>query len=158
MAKDIHDVFRFDLGHRFAGDEIDVVVKQLVPAHPVKGYVPAYDCRVVKAGSSEQIGRINVRVGYVDSLVKYGGHIGYGIDEAHRGRRYACKACQLVKPIFVAHGIDVIWITCNPDNWPSRKTCEYLGCQFVEIVDLPEDNDMYLEGERQKCRYRLIVY
>jgi hypothetical protein len=25
----------------------------------------------------------------------------------------------------------------------------------VEIVDLPEETDMYQEGERQKCRYRL---
>jgi hypothetical protein len=26
---------------------------------------------------------------------------------------------------------------------------------LVEIVDLPEDNDMYQKGERRKCRYRL---
>ena len=25
---------------------------------------------------------------------------------------------------------------------------------MTEIVDLPTDNDMYREGERQKCRYR----
>jgi len=26
---------------------------------------------------------------------------------------------------------------------------------LVEIVDLPEDNDMYQKGERRKCRYLL---
>ena len=29
------------------------------------------------------------------------------------------------------------------------------GAELVEIVDLPEDNDMYQKGERRKCRYLL---
>lgn len=48
-----------------------------------------------------------------------------------------------------------LWMTCSPDNLASRCTCELLGAVFVETVDLPEDIDMYREGERQKCRYRL---
>jgi tagatose 1,6-diphosphate aldolase len=48
-----------------------------------------------------------------------------------------------------------LWITCNPENIASRRTCEAAGADFVEIVDLPSDIDMYQEGERQKCRYRL---
>jgi tagatose 1,6-diphosphate aldolase len=54
--------------------------------------------------------------------------------------------------------MDVVWITCNPDNWASRRTCERLGCQLVDIVELPEHIDMYQDGERQKCRYRWIIY
>ena len=42
-----------------------------------------------------------------------------------------------------------LYITCNPDNIPSRKTCEKLGLILEEIVDLPEDNEMYKEGERK---------
>lgn len=42
----------------------------------------------------------------------------------------------------------------NPDNHASRKTCEYAGGTLEAIVDLPEDNDMYMDGERQKCIYR----
>jgi tagatose 1,6-diphosphate aldolase len=29
------------------------------------------------------------------------------------------------------------------------------GAVFVEIVPLPPNNDQYLEGEREKCRYRI---
>ena len=47
-----------------------------------------------------------------------------------------------------------LWVTCNPDNIASRRTCELAGGVLVEIVDLPEDIDMYQEGERRKCRYR----
>ena len=39
--------------------------------------------------------------------------------------------------------MDVLWITCNPDNWPSRKTSEWIGATLVEIVDLPPENDQY---------------
>jgi hypothetical protein len=42
-----------------------------------------------------------------------------------------------------------LWITCNPDNWPSRKTCEYLGATLVEVVDLPKESALYQRGERQ---------
>ena len=50
-----------------------------------------------------------------------------------------------------------LWITCNPDNLASRRTCELAGAEFMGIVDLPPDSDMYLEGERQKCRYLLAT-
>jgi tagatose 1,6-diphosphate aldolase len=61
----------------------------------------------------------------------------------------------LLLPLARSHGLMTIWITCNPDNFASRRTCELAGATLVEIVDLPEDNDMYQRGERQKCRYRL---
>ena len=52
------------------------------------------------------------------------------------------------------HGINPVWITCNPDNWASRRTCEIAGGKLIEIVDIPKHNDQYKIGERQKCRYR----
>jgi tagatose 1,6-diphosphate aldolase len=84
----------------------------------------------------------------------YAGHIGYGINERYRSNRYAAKACNLIKPVAIDHGFKTLWITCNPDNHPSRRTCEILGCELVEIVDLPVDTAMYRQGDRQKCRYR----
>lgn len=50
-----------------------------------------------------------------------------------------------------------LWITCNPDNRASRRTCELAGAALMEIVDLPSNSDMYLEGDRQKYRYRLAT-
>jgi tagatose 1,6-diphosphate aldolase len=31
------------------------------------------------------------------------------------------------------------------------------GAEFIDINDLPPETDMYQEGERQKCRYRLTL-
>jgi predicted acetyltransferase len=150
--------WKYEVGHRFSGKEVDVVIEQRAPADPQKGWVPAYTLSIRQKETNITVGEISARIGYTDDLVRYGGQIGYRVDEAHRGHRYAAKGCGLIDEIFRAHGMDVVWITCNPDNWPSRRTCEILGCTLVEIVDLPPDNNMYLGGERQKCRYRRIIY
>lgn len=47
-----------------------------------------------------------------------------------------------------------LWITCNPENISSWKTCELAGGKLIEIVDLPEHNDQHQRGERKKCMYR----
>lgn len=134
--------------------EINVVVREKRPAPKKKGYVPAYEFDICLPGKPDPIGRIGLRIGNTKYVIKYGGHIGYAINENYRGHRYASKACNLVKRIAIAHGLKTLWITCNPDNIASRRTCEILGCELVEIVNLPEDNDMFQDGERQKCRYR----
>ena len=122
------------------------------------GWLRTLHYDITHAETGETVGNIDFRLGYTTSVVRYGGHIGYGIDPEWRGRRLAAKACSLLKPVAKAHGMDVIWITCNPDNWPSRKPCERLAATLVEIVDIPPDNNQYQRGERQKCRYRWTIY
>src|SRR5262249_656495 len=100
-------------------------------------------------------GYIALRVGNVPSIVLYAGHIGYRVESAFRGHHYAARSCKLLLPLARSHGLNPLWITSNPDNFASRRTCELAGAKLVEIVDLPVDNDMFLSGERQKCRYRI---
>ena len=96
------------------------------------------------------------RSGHNES-VYYGGNIGYRVHPAHRGRHYAGKACLLLFQLAEKHGMEYLYITCNPENMASRKTCEFAGGVLEGIVELPPDNDMYLEGERQKCIYRFSL-
>jgi tagatose 1,6-diphosphate aldolase len=146
--------FQFlDVG-TLSDDEIELVVIETTSADEKKGYVPAYMFDIRLAGKSDSVGRIHLRIGSTPRLIMYAGHIGYGIGEPYRGHGYAAKACRLIKPVALDHGLKTLWITCNPDNIPSRRTCEIIGGELVEIVDLPEDSDMYQDGERQKCRYR----
>ena len=138
--------------------EIDLTVESEIEAQPERGLTPVYRFRISRHGETRKVGLIELRVGYTNSLVWYAGHIGYRIYSSFRGHRYAAKACRLLKPVAIDHGMDTIWITCNPDNWPSRRTCELVGCELVDIVDVPPDNNMYQRGERKKCRYRWILY
>jgi len=132
--------------------EIALRIHEKVPGNPEKEFVPAYKYNITLHDSEEPIGIIDVRIGENEKLY-YGGHIGYTIEEAHRGHSYASKACRLIGKVSKVHGMDKVTITCNPDNYPSRRTCEKLGAELLEIVDLPEYNDMYKEGKRQACRY-----
>ena len=146
--------FKFNDYEKLTDGEIEVTVREKRPNDKQRGYVPSYEFDIRLPGRTDTIGTVSLRIGNTKHIKKYAGHIGYGIKEEYRGNRYAVKACNLIKHIAVDHGLKTLWITCNPDNYPSRRTCEILGCEFIEIVDLPEDLDMYKWGDRQKCRYR----
>jgi tagatose 1,6-diphosphate aldolase len=100
-------------------------------------------------------GAIGLRIGRNQNLEMYLGHIGYHVYPPARGHRYAERACRLLLPLAKAHGFGELWITTNPDNTPSRKTCERLGGTMEGIVAVPRNNALYSQGDRQKCRYRV---
>lgn len=125
------------------GIELYCIAKK--PAIPEKKWVPAYAFDIRCNGS--RVGEINLRIGYTDGLY-YGGQIGYGVDEQHRGHGYAAKACRLLAPIIRAHGMKKVLITNAPDNIASRRVCEKLGARFIRMARLPEWHDLYKEGQR----------
>lgn len=137
--------------------DLSLSLDECFPGDPTRNYVPAYRFHMISTRDRVLLGRIELRLGDNEFLQMYAGQIGYGVEPEHRGHRYAARSCRLVLPLALAHGVNPLWITCNPDNWASRKTCERAGAELVEIVDLPEDCDMYQSGERQKCRYRIAL-
>ena len=83
------------------------------------------------------------------------GHIGYSVYEKYRGHHYAAKACELLFLLAKKHNMSYLYITCNPDNIPSRKTLEYLKGELLEIAELPEDSDMRVNyGDTEKCIFK----
>ena len=146
--------FKFKNYDKLTDGEIDLILNEKRRAVRNMGLVPSYEFNISLTKNTDVIGRISLRVGNTNRIKKYAGHIGYGINEKYRGNHYAAKACNLVKQVAIDHNLKTLWITVNPDNYPSRRTCEILGCEMVEIVNIPEYLDMYRQGERQKCRYR----
>ena len=100
-------------------------------------------------------GSISLRIGHNPNLDFYLGHIGYHVLPPARGHHYAERACRLLLPLARAHEHKTMWITCNPENAASRRTCERLGAKLIETVPVPRDNPLYSQGDREKCRYRL---
>jgi predicted acetyltransferase len=148
-------MFEFYNPGKLMDNDLELVLVEKYPGDPAINYVPAYKFRMKTVGQGNDIGSIELRIGISHHLLMYSGHIGYGVLPEYRGHQYAARACRLLLPLARRHGLTTLWITCNPDNIPSRKTCDLVGARLVEIVDLPEDNEMYQQGERQKCRYRL---
>jgi predicted acetyltransferase len=149
-------MFEFKEFDKLTDGEIKLILEEKVPENILKKYVPAYKFAILLEKSNTKIGFIDIRIGYNQGLY-YGGHIGYTVYEDFRGYNYAMKACKLIKKVALDHNMKKLYITCNPDNMASRKTCEKLGLSLLEIANLPKDNDMYIEGERQKCIYEWIL-
>jgi tagatose 1,6-diphosphate aldolase len=135
-------------------EELELILEGKYPDDPEKGYA-SYNFIMSLVGKRKEIGRIQLRVANTERIVMYVGHVGYRVYPKHQGNRYAARSCQLILPLARQHDLNPFWITCNPDNLPSRRTCEIIGAEMIEIVDIPKDMDMYKRGDRQKCRYRL---
>lgn len=149
--------FRFGRFGDLVDGEVIVRIEGRNPAEPERGYVPAYECAIHRRSDDTRVGLVSIRVGNTPWIERYAGHLGYNVDPEHRGHRYAASACRAIRPIARHHGLHTLWITTTPDNVASRRTCEILGAELAEIVDLPPGNDMYDRGERQKCRYRWVI-
>ena len=137
-------------------DEITLALNHTAPDDPTRGWVPAYHFDICDS-AGQKMGQCDLRVGYNDRLY-FGGHIGYRVEKPYRGHHYAEKACHLLFQLAKRHDMPYLIITCNPDNIPSRRTCERLGGELLEIAELPEDNDMRREdGETRKCIFRFSL-
>lgn len=133
--------------------EIALRLTRTLEGEPERGRLPAYRFAICLADGREA-GTCELRLGYHRNTY-YGGNIGYTVYPEHRGRHYAGKACRLLFSLARKHGMEHLVITCDPDNAASRRTCECVGGILEEIVDLPEDNDMYRAGARKRCIYRV---
>ncbi len=105
--------------------------------------------------SATVMGRLSLRIGHTEHIEMYAGHIGYSVDPPYRGHRLAARSCLLILPLAQAHGINPLWITCNPENAASRRTCEIIGSTLVETVPIPPSDPLYRWDTKWKCRYRL---
>ena len=136
-------------------DEIQLILEKTADGNVEKGWVPAYHFAICDL-KGNKMGVCDLRIGHNEKLY-YGGNIGYRIEEEYRGHHYAGKACLLLFELARRHDLEYVIITCNPDNYASRKTCEYAGGKLIEIVEVPEGNDMRERGEMEKCIYRFEV-
>lgn len=75
----------------------------------------------------EVIGFLAVRHALNDFLLEQGGHIGYSIRPAARGRGHAGRALRLGLAHAAGLGLDRVLLTCDPDNEPSRRTIVAAG-------------------------------
>ena len=134
-------------------EEITLRLDHTYPGDPVRNWVPAYYFDILDR-DGQKVGICDLRIGHNLGLY-YGGNIGYEVETPFRGHHYAAKACKLLFALARRHGLEYLIITTQPNNLPSRKTCEYLGGRLLEIAELPADNDMRInDGHTHECIYR----
>jgi len=145
---------RFIRTRRYVDADLELALARTTPADPVKRHVPCYEFELRETGKPVKIGSISLRIGRTRPLIGWCGHIGYGVDEPARGRRYAARSCRLLFPLAYAHGLRTLWITCDPQNLASRRTCEIAGGEYLNTVRVPKGTEMYEAGRRWVRRYR----
>jgi len=77
--------------------------------------------------NQEIYGSINLRYFLNEDLLKYNGHIGYGIKPNKRKQGYGKLMLSLVLEKAREHRLTKVLITCNDENIASYKTIEACG-------------------------------
>jgi tagatose 1,6-diphosphate aldolase len=128
------------------------------PGESHRDNIPSYHFWMKLSGPDRLLriaGGIGLRIGNTANLRNYVGHLGYNVYPPARGRHLAERSCRLLFPLARKHGLKTLWITANPDNIASRRTCERLGGVLVDTVKVPPEHELYARGETVKCRYRI---
>ena len=133
---------------------IDLAVRRRERASQSGGFGAVIDFEIRPHGSPREAGAISVRLGE-GPCTYYFGHIGYHIDPPWRGQHWARRACRLVAGLLREHGFRTAIITCDPDNYASRRTIEGLDCVLSRTVRVPQDFRDRWNGEISavKCIY-----
>lgn len=113
--------------------------QEKLPAH----YVPSYDYFAVD--EDKFIGVIHIRVRLTENLLKYGGHIGYGVNPKYWNLGYGKEILKLglekAKDLVLE---DKILITCDDDNIASSKIIEYNGGILENKVENTDCDETFL--------------
>ncbi|MEX2394960.1 MAG: GNAT family N-acetyltransferase [Actinomycetota bacterium] len=102
------------------------------------GWVPVSTFWLVDGDT--YIGSTNVRHELNAYLRDYGGHIGYTIRPSKRQMGHGTEICRLALEESRKIGLKRVLITCDDDNFGSRKIIERNGGVFENKVPQPDVN------------------
>lgn len=135
--------------------EAEPLSLKIIEKHPGDNIViPFYYWDILLNG--HPIGKISLRIGS-NFHSYYNGNVGYEINEPHRGKNYAYKACLLILPVAVEHGMNELILSCEESNIASYKTIEKLSAELIEIVDVPRAYFAWQEDMEKQRIYRLRI-
>lgn len=121
--------------NKYTGD-IDAFVDYLnmMETDPPRLLVPGTVFFLVDG--EEIMGACEIRHFLNSGLLKYGGHMGYGVAPKHRGNGYASKMIEMAMPFMKQVDIDKCLITCVQENIASAKSIENAGGVLENEVEI----------------------
>ena len=106
-------------------------------------YVPSYDYFAVD--DDKFIGVIHIRTRLTEDLLKFGGHIGYGVNPKYRKMGYGTEMLRLAiseyKDLIEE---DRLLMTCDDDNIGSYKIIEANGGILEDKVENIESGEKFI--------------
>jgi predicted acetyltransferase len=98
-----------------------------------EGVVPESTYWLVRDGTYF-VGYSRLRHRLVPALEHHGGHVGYAIRPAERGKEYGTRILALTLDKARALGLDRVLVTCDTDNVPSVRVIEANGGALEDQV------------------------
>lgn len=119
--------FLFD-PDRSWGDQLDLIERQAQGRDLDRGDVRA-DFLVGEIGERppQIVGRVSIRHTLTPLLFEIGGHVGYAVRPAFRGRGYAVEMLRLSVQRLADLGVDDVLVTGDDDNVASIRVIERSG-------------------------------
>lgn len=104
--------------------------------------VPGKTFLLIRKDDNKIVGTINIRWNLSEKMLKFGGHIGYGIGPTERRKGYNKIQLYLVLLEAQKLNLDKVMLDCSVHNLGSDKTIKALG-GILERCELDEsDNTM----------------
>ncbi len=98
---------------------------------------------LIRREDNKIVGMINIRHNLNDAMLKFGGHIGYGIRPSERRKGYNKINLYLgLKKVLDDFGLKKVMLDCTVDNIGSDKTIRALGGILERCEVDPTDNDL----------------
>lgn len=95
------------------------------------------------------VGRVSVRHALNAWLAEFGGHVGYAVRPAFRGRGFATEMLRRALPVAREAGVHAVLVTCDEGNAASAAVIEACGGRFERLT--PPD-----AGRPRKRRYWIV--
>jgi predicted acetyltransferase len=127
--------FEFLLGYRRGEpwrDYLDRLERERAGVDLLPGRVPA-SFLVGDVGGSI-VGRISIRHRLNDNLAVVGGHLGYAVIPAYRGRGYATALMAGGLEVLASLGVEEALVTCSSTNAASAVVIERHGGVLIDVV------------------------
>lgn len=118
--------------------------------------IPFYYYEVYLNSKSSAIGKISIRIGHNEHSY-FNGNVGYEIDEAFRGNGYAKTAVMMTYSVARFHGMTHLIISCDEDNYSSKRVINKLGGIHIETILPPKNYVFYYEGIPKHSIYRIDI-
>ncbi len=141
----------------YEGPVVDLKERYRVSERTAYDGVPAVYYDILRHSDKEKVGTTDLRLS-IEGDMYYYGNIGYNILPSYRGNYYAYYACRLLFLIAKKEfDMNELIITCSPENKASYKTLKKLNGELIELVEVPKNHYLYLQGEKTKYIFRYRI-
>lgn len=142
---------------RHIGENVDLVERYRVSENTSFDGIPTVYYDIYLHDTDYKVGKCDIRL-KLDERMYYYGHVGYSIYPQYQGHHYAYYACLILFKIAKEEfNMDELIITCNPDNVASYKTLKKLNGELIEVAQIPEEHELYRQGEKYKCVFKYRI-